>query len=371
MENMCGDRAYDLDEALLDRYLAGNASPDEVQRVEALFTSSPVNAAFFKGVRSIQGTGAGSFVPDLRRGQELLRERVGFVPRIVTSAMLAAAEVRSATYPASKALPGISGADTKTSQRRALTTPRVLNRGIAKQSWYFAAFAFLGVVLLGREVKRSFAESGQQQGVSAIYTTKNAEVTALTLPDGSAVTLNAGSRLEVPHNFANGNRALKLYGQGVFSVAHQPNAPFTVEVGKTVTRVLGTIFSVREYDSDTAAIVTVVEGKVAVQSTVLTASQQMVIGRTGLGHVQLADTMQLSFMRGVLTLDYRPLPEAIAELNRWYDVDIRLGDRALSKLNIGGRFVAGTRETLIDLLEISFDVRVVQEGQILTIYSKR
>jgi len=203
------------------------------------------------------------------------------------------------------------------------------------------------------------------------YATMNGERATITLPDGSHVTLGVASQLDVPTDFARRDRTLRLKGEAVFAVAHQGGMPFTVVAGATVARVLGTTFLVRRYATDTTTVVAVREGKVAVRSVVLAATQQISVSLTGQTRLQPADAALFTFTTGVLTLEDMTLAHAIAELDRWYDVDIRLGDPALAMQGIGGKFLAGSVSDLAALLEMTFDVRVVRDGRVLTLYPRR
>jgi transmembrane sensor len=202
------------------------------------------------------------------------------------------------------------------------------------------------------------------------YATANGQRAVITLADGSRVMLNVASRIEVPTDFSRNNRTVRLYGEALFTVSHNDNAPFTVIAGPSTTRVLGTSFVVRHYDSDTAATITVRDGKVAVQSTVVAAMQQVAVGHGGVGRVEPADTSRFSFASGVLTFTDTPLIDAIPALNRWYDVDLRLGDPSLATRKVVGGFKAGSPTDLMMMLGWTFNTRVVQDGRILTLYPK-
>lgn len=203
---------------------------------------------------------------------------------------------------------------------------------------------------------------------TSVYSTANGERATVTLPDGSIATLNVGSQLRVPSNYAIGNRTVELTGEALFSVTNHADAPFTVQAGPSVTRVLGTQFVVRHYSTDTVATVAVREGKVMVQSEVLTQDQAITVSASGAGKVESVHPEMFAFSTGVLALGPMALSDAIVELNRWYDADIRLGSSALHEERISGRFSAGSVSDLIEHLEWAFNFRVVREGRVLTLY---
>ncbi len=204
-------------------------------------------------------------------------------------------------------------------------------------------------------------------GVST-HTTGNGQRTTITLPDGSTVLLSVASRLEVPADYDRGNRTLRLEGEALFTVVHSQGRPFTVIAGPSTTRVLGTSFAVRHYPGDTAAVVAVRDGKVVVQSQVVIQAEQVTIGAQGAGAVRPTSPTQFSFASGVLTFNGMLLPDAIPQLNRWYDADIRLGDSSLETQNIVGGFKSGSLTDLAAILEMMYSVRVVRDGRVLTLY---
>ncbi len=205
---------------------------------------------------------------------------------------------------------------------------------------------------------------------ATVHSTAKGQRATVTLPDGSTVILNVASRLEVPQDFGTNARAVRLTGQAMFVVNHRQGVPFTVTTERQTTRVLGTTFVVREYATDTVSTVIVREGKVVVSSTVLTPLQQGNIDNIGRVHVTMADMTQFGFATGTLSLTGIRFRDALQELNRWYDADIRIGDSTLGQRRIS---LESTNESLTDfvsMLEWSYGVRVVRDGRILTLYSR-
>lgn len=204
-------------------------------------------------------------------------------------------------------------------------------------------------------------------GVS-IYSTRSGERATVTLPDSSVVELNVASQLRVPTDFNDSNREVQLTGEAMFTIKHASKLPFVVVSGKTRTKVLGTVFTVRHYESDTAVTVAVQEGKVAVGAHILTAQQQIAIGISGNGQITKASSTRSKLVFDMLVLDSVPLSTGIIDLNRWYDADIRLGDSTLEARRIVGGFTSGSLTDLIVILQRTFNLRVVRDGRRLTLY---
>lgn len=202
------------------------------------------------------------------------------------------------------------------------------------------------------------------------YTTTSGQRATMTLLDGTTVVLGVASRLDVPSDFSAGDHTVHLIGEALFTVTHHADVPFTVIAGATKTRVLGTSFLVRHYPNDTSTTVAVRDGKVVVDSAVVTAQHLVEVGPHRILAGRRADPSAFSFATGVLTLNITPLPDAIPELDRWFDVDIRLGDPVLAKERIMGRFTTGSVAELTHLLEMAYDVRVVRDGHVLTLFPR-
>jgi transmembrane sensor len=85
----------------------------------------------------------------------------------------------------------------------------------------------------------------------------------ITLPDGSHITLNAGSRLTYPRNFDKETRIVSLKGEAFFEVKKNPLKPFIIQLEGAEIKVLGTSFNVKAYNNMEKIEVTVKEGTVS------------------------------------------------------------------------------------------------------------
>lgn len=204
--------------------------------------------------------------------------------------------------------------------------------------------------------------------LTSTYTTANGERATVALPDGSTVTLNVGSSISVPASFASANREVRLVGEALFSVSHSQSKPFTVHAGNSTTKVLGTSFVVRKYQNDTTALVAVRDGRVMVGDKIVEANQQLVAHSDGSSVVTAANEAPFTFAQGIMTLQKTTLADAVPELMRWYDVDIRIGNPVLDNKNIAGEFVSGSVSELVQIFEWTFNIKVVKNGRILTLF---
>jgi transmembrane sensor len=241
----------------------------------------------------------------------------------------------------------------------------------SSRMWYpvLVAVAVLIAVVTTWQVEQH-APGGSHSAAVTTYATADGQRATIMLPDSSVVILNVASRLQVPADYTRGNHTLHLDGEALFTVTHHSQTPFTVVAGASTTRVLGTSFAVRHYQNDPVATVAVQDGKVAVRSVILTAQEQVRVPEHGTPVVTPVTPGQFSFATGVLTLSDMPLSQAIAELDRWYDTDIRLTTPSVAALHIKGKFAAGSLADLQEILELALPIRIVRDGRTLTLYPR-
>ena len=103
----------------------------------------------------------------------------------------------------------------------------------------------------------------QAAGLSTVAT-RSGERKRIDLGDGSVVWLNAASQLQYPDRFDPDIREVTLEGEAFFEVAKDADRPFVIRSGELKTTVLGTSFNIRAYKEDKTLSVAVVTGKVRV-----------------------------------------------------------------------------------------------------------
>lgn len=73
------------------------------------------------------------------------------------------------------------------------------------------------------------------------------EIASLTLPDGTHLHLNSGSRITYPSAFTGKERRIFVDGEIFADVAKDPHKPFIIRSGDVGIRVLGTKFNFKSY----------------------------------------------------------------------------------------------------------------------------
>lgn len=200
---------------------------------------------------------------------------------------------------------------------------------------------------------------GHQGGVR--YATPTGEQQAIQLQDGSALLLDTDSAVVVRY----GNRAREivlLHGRAEFRVRHDDDWPFIVSApGGTVTDV-GTTFQVSIRNRHEVNVV-LLEGKVSVatahSNSTLTTGEALRFDRAGVIRAAHPADLQaaLGWTSGEVVAHGWTLPRLLAEMNRYSNTKLELGDAVLRNLQITGTFRAGDQATLLKVLESGWPIR--------------
>jgi len=192
------------------------------------------------------------------------------------------------------------------------------------------------------------------------YTTGVGEFHRISLPDGSAVSLNTDTKIEVSYSGA--NRGVELMqGEAQFEVAHDADRPFVVTANGTHVSVVGTAFVVRKRSAASLDVL-VSEGRVAIDSApaTLVSAGQMALIRDGRLTRRAVDDIsrRVAWTEGMLIFNGETLSEAVAEFNRYNRRQLVITDAELASKTIGGAFKATNPDRFATALEKMFRVDV-------------
>lgn len=180
----------------------------------------------------------------------------------------------------------------------------------------------------------------------------------LRLPDGSQLTLNTDSAVNVAFNAR--ERRLGLV-QGEIVVDAQPDPrPFLVDSGQGLLRTSAARFSLR--DLGDACRVAVLEKAVNVElpgnaSQLVTAGQQLLFGAQGFRGLQPADANASAWESGMLLAQGMRLDDLLGELGRYRSGFLRCDPR-LADLRVTGAIPVGDSDAGLALLADMLPVRL-------------
>lgn len=200
---------------------------------------------------------------------------------------------------------------------------------------------------------------------SADYHTAVGQQRELTLADGSKITLNTDTAIDV---LFDANQRLIHLREGEILVQTAPDIspmarPFLVSTRQGRVQALGTRFTVRELQPRTHLVV--LEGAVKVelaenrQSTplIVNAGQRTDFSSHTFGQLSVADPYVGAWTQGMLMADKMRLADFVAELTRYRRGFVRL-DPALADLRISGAYPISDSQRTLNMLAQTYPILV-------------
>jgi transmembrane sensor len=186
----------------------------------------------------------------------------------------------------------------------------------------------------------------------------------VTLEDGTSVTLNTASAIDV--RFTEAERLIVLRnGEILVRSSHAPDArPLRVRTDDGVLQPLGTLFNVRRHECSTS--LSVLEGAVRItpasaagEAQVVNAGGQTRFNTHHVAPVRAADPALSAWTTGMLLADQMRLDELVAEIARYRKGLLRV-DPAVAALRVSGAFPVADSERALDMLVSTYPVDAVQ-----------
>jgi transmembrane sensor len=230
-----------------------------------------------------------------------------------------------------------------------------------------------------------------------------------SLPDGTTVDLNAGSRLKYDNRFGIDDRVVQLEGEGYFKIAKDKERLFTVKTSHLNIRALGTEFNVKAYSDDKTIETTLVEGSIKIDEITEKNRAEVKV-------IVLKPNQKLTFLKENSTMVNEtaitkgktekntppvqvqkslPIPRLVAENinvksviswkeNRWifekeslsqiavdlerrYDVQIKFESEILKTLRFTGIIINEPIEQVLEVMSITAPINFKLKGRIVTL----
>ena len=197
-----------------------------------------------------------------------------------------------------------------------------------------------------------------------------------TLPDGTVVTLNAGSSIVFPDHFGRNSREVKLRGEAYFEVQHDSTKPFIVSSGNIRVMVLGTAFNINTHEQEGSMEVVLTRGKVAVYYTEQAEKQLIMVPGEKAEINKSQDLMRkslnedenyMAWKTKKLIFINKSLGIVVHDLNKVYHSDIRLMNPVLVSCRLTATFDNQTIESILNVLQSTLDIRIKREGSTVEI----
>jgi len=201
-----------------------------------------------------------------------------------------------------------------------------------------------------------------RSGIGNDYQTSVGERQHARLADGTQITLNSDSAVDVLFNSA--QRLLHLRRGEVYIATAADPRPLMAQTQQGQLRALGTRFSVRQLADET--LLAVYEGAVQVRpehasvapgENIIRAGQQVRFSRERMGLIEEARETTLAWRNGLLVADDMPVRLWAHELMRYTDQQLEC-DPALGELRVSGTFPIDDLPLALAMLAQTYTLQV-------------
>jgi ferric-dicitrate binding protein FerR (iron transport regulator) len=273
-----------------------------------------------------------------------------------------------------------------------------------KVSWLLKISA-AAVVLIAAAFFIVRSLSSNSDKASKMFLAAVGERKNIQLPDGSDVTLNAGSRIEILGDFGKSTRDVFLEGEAFFDVKHNAKLPFVVHTAAMDVKALGTAFNVKAYLDERSTETSLIRGLVEItlkennNRTMLLYPNQKIrwehpVSKKAAGSpgpsnnnnnadepVSLVKSLvvtdegsirEVAWKDNKLVFDNELFADVALLLERWYGAEIEFSDDAIRYYRFTGSFEKEDIHTVLDFLKESkaFNYRIEQGEQLKVYLSK-
>jgi transmembrane sensor len=240
--------------------------------------------------------------------------------------------------------------------------------------------------------------AGTDKGIKT-YVAAYGEKKNIQLPDGSIVTLNAGSNIKIDEKYGASTRDVYLEGEAFFEVKHDTTLPFIVHTTAMDVKALGTAFNVKAYLHEKITETSLIRGLVEVtlkednnlkmllypnqkiewqQGNVNAANTNAPEAKTPLSIpdslkkklvvTNTGDIKEIAWKENKLIFDDEEFGDIAVLLERWYGAQINFKDGSLRNYRFTGIFEKEDLNTVLDFLKESRSFNyTIEHGETLKI----
>lgn len=267
----------------------------------------------------------------------------------------------------------------------------------AKISPLLLRLAAAAAIVTGLFVTINYFVTGRNN--SKTYSAVYGERKNIQLPDGSVVTLNAGSNIKINEEYGAITRDVYLEGEAFFEVKHDTSRPFIVHTPAMDVKALGTSFNVKAYTDEKNTETSLISGLVEVtlkennNRKMLLYPNQKIEWKNGSNHIaqnnsatgnnddlltdslpkklivtSKGDIKEIAWKENKLIFDDEEFQHIATLLERWYGVKINFKDDAIYHYRFTGTYEKEDLNTVLEYLKESRSFNyTIEQGETLTI----
>jgi transmembrane sensor len=236
-----------------------------------------------------------------------------------------------------------------------------------------AAILFIPLLAFLWVIKGSDVSSSAKSSYSEIYSPLGTRA-MFYLPDGSTGWLNGGSKLKFTTEFRGKSREVFLEGEAYFDVLTDAKKPFIVNGKHSNVIAYGTSFNVHAYPEDPSVQITLVSGNIGVferkngkflnLANLKPGQMYECYPGTHLNRIETVDVNKVAVWKdGKLAFRDESFADVVSKINRWYNVEIIIMNKALRSYSYQATFVDETLDEVLKLLERSAPIEFKDLGR--------
>lgn len=188
---------------------------------------------------------------------------------------------------------------------------------------------------------------------------------SLTLPDGTRVWLNAGSKISYPVLFSDRGREVTLSGEAYFEVKKDKKWPFVVNTRNMMIVVTGTTFNCNAYPENEQVQTVLVEGEVTLLNQSATELESLSPGELAtfdnsnhqITKIKTDLQKYIAWKSGKLMFREDKMNKVVEKLERWYNVEFEIEDKEIAEYIYTATFIDESLDQVLKMLSISAPIR--------------
>ena len=209
-----------------------------------------------------------------------------------------------------------------------------------------------------------------------VVSTGMGEHSRVTLPDGTALTLNALTT--VRYNTQGNKRHAQVDGEAYFEVARDEKHPFVVQAAEADITCLGTAFNVRNYADEKNVSVVLSEGKVRVKAkdadlTMEPGSRVLMDRRTlALSKHTVNASDYTAWLSGEVKYNNQTLEDIAAELSRNYNIKLVITSDELKHERFTGYLGHASLRNILDVMCLAANMNYhIADDTVVYVYARK
>ncbi|MDX1365343.1 MAG: DUF4974 domain-containing protein [Arenibacter latericius] len=375
-----------MDQALISKYLLGEANEEEIERIYAWIASSPENKRLFIlhkqkwSINAESETDMDFAWKQIKNKTVTIKSRKKMLPLLKYAAIIVL--ILATTFYFTQDL--LFSKHSVPSNSEAITL--ILSDGKTEVLSEDKEQEILNIngqvigVQAGTQLTYSSAESSAEETIYNTIKVPYGKRFNLLLADSTHITLNGGSTLKHPEKFILGKeRRVFLQGEAFFEVKKDNAHPFIVEMEDKNVRVLGTKFNVSCYPEDDENNTVLVEGSIVLYESNDDNGNQLLLEPGHKASWKSTNPLEVSLLRvdteiytswleGKIIFRNTPFKEIRKRLERHYNIKIQNKDLILEDKKYTGTFDIESIQEVFTTLNETYPIRYIEENNTIIIY---